>query len=106
MSHVDDLLFGRDSFAEHLLMKVGEMLGFRDVQRDSFVWCGKRFHRNKDGAISLSMVEYHENLKEIYVPKPRKAEQDAALNPAKHKQLRALLGSLQWPSVARGPGAL
>ena len=77
-------------------MKVGEMLGFRDVQRDSFVWCGKRFHRKKDGAISLSMVEYHENLKEIYVPKFRKAEQDAALSTAEHKQLRALLGSFQW----------
>ena len=37
------------------------------------------------------MVEYRENL-----PKFRKAEQDAALSTAEHKQLRALLGSFQW----------
>ena len=98
VSHVDvdNLLFGGDSYAEKLLMRVGEMLGFREVQRDSFVWCGKRFHRRKDGAITLSMVEYHDSLKAVYAPKPRRAELDSALSPSEHKQLRALLGSFQW----------
>ena len=96
MSHVDDLLFGGDSLAERLLMQVGEMLGFRDVQRNDFVWCGKRFLRKSNGTITLSMVEYHDNLKEVFVPRARRAEQDSALTTPEHRQLRALLGSFQW----------
>ncbi|CAE7353697.1 dnaJ [Symbiodinium microadriaticum] len=96
VSHVDDLLFGGSAVAEASLMDVGTELGFREVQRDDFVWCGKRFTRRNDGIITLSMQEYHENLKEIHIPKHRRGSLTAELNPFEHKQLRALLGSFQW----------
>ena len=56
----------------------------------------KRIRRAEDGTIRLSMVEYHKNLKEIYVPKGRKSDPTAPLTAAEAKQLRALLGSFQW----------
>ena len=96
VSHVDDLLFGGCAEAERSLMDVGSELGFREVQRDSFTWCGKRFLRKEDGTITLSMQEYHENLREIHVPKHRRGSLTSELNPFEHKQLRALLGSFQW----------
>ena len=72
VSHVDDLLFGGCASAEASLMDVGAELGFREVERHDFVWCGKRFTRRGDGIITLSMQEYHENLKEIHLPKHRR----------------------------------
>ncbi|CAE7237175.1 unnamed protein product [Symbiodinium microadriaticum] len=96
VSHVDDLLFGGSPPAEQSLMDVGKELGFRDVQRDDFVWCGKRFTRRPDGTIVLSMQEYHENLQEIHVPKHRRGHLTSELDKQEHKKLRALLGSLQW----------
>ena len=75
VSHVDDLLFGGDQVAEESLRSVGEELGFRELERDSFTWCGKKFQREEDGTISLSMRAYHENLKEIYLPRHRKVTQ-------------------------------
>ena len=82
VSQVGDLLFGGCASAERSLMDVGAELGFREVHREDFVWCGKRFTRREDATIAFSMRKYHRNLKEIHVPK--------------HKQLRALLGSFQW----------
>ena len=77
-------------------MAIGEELGFREVKRDSFVWCGKQFDRRPDGTITLSMKAYHSNLKEIHVSKLRRGSLTSPLTPAEHKQLRALLGSFQW----------
>ena len=61
VSHVDDLLFGGDQAAEKSLMDVGAQLGFREVVRDAFTWCGKYFEKHPDGTVTLSMKEYHEN---------------------------------------------
>ena len=42
------------------------------------------------------MKEYHENLKLIVIPLARRRTPQANVTPAEQKQLRALLGSLQW----------
>ena len=96
MSHVDDLLFGGDSVAEKSLRDVGDELGFRELEKDVFTWCGKQFTREPDGTVSFSMRNYHENLKEILVPKYRKSDLLAPVTAYEHKQLRALLGSFPW----------
>ena len=96
VSHVDDLLFGGDEEAETSLREVGDELGFRDLERDKFVWCGKQFEKHRDGTVTLSMRAYHDNLRPIPLGKGRKSDMAATLFPAERKQLRALLGSLQW----------
>ena len=96
VSHVDDLLFGGDPVAEKSLMEVGDQLGFRDVTRNEFTWCGKFFQKHADGKVTLSMKAYHENLREVFVPKHRRGDVAASLTAQERRQLRALLGSFQW----------
>ena len=96
VSHVDDLLFGGEPDAEKSLLDVGEELGFREISRDSFTWCGKQFSRRPDGTVAISMLPYHQNLREIYVPKARRSDLTAPLDAQELRALRAVLGSLQW----------
>ena len=57
---------------------------------------GKRIQQSADFSIKVNMVEYHENLKQIPMTGERKKQLDQPLTPAEHRQLRGLLGSLQW----------
>jgi len=96
VSHVDDLLFTGDAVAEKSLGQIGSELGFGSLDREDFSWCGKRIRRASDMTIRLSMHEYHENLKEVILPRHRKGDPDAPLDAHEARQLRAVLGSLQW----------
>ena len=96
IAHVDDLLFCGSKVAEASLAKIGQELGFGSQDFNDFTWCGKRIRRASDGSVRLSMVEYHENLKEILLPRERKSIPSAALSQHEARQLRAVLGSFQW----------
>jgi hypothetical protein len=96
ISHVDDLLFGGDADARDLLIKLSDELGYGSLEEGKFVYCGKLFEQHPNGSISVSMKEYHENLKPIVIPLARRRTPQANMTPAEQKQLRALLGSLQW----------
>ena len=96
VAHVDDLLFIGDADAVESFDHIGTVLGFGSREEQNFVWCGKRIRRADDKTIRLSMVEYHQNLKEIYVSKARRNEPTDELTPGETRQLKALLGSFQW----------
>ena len=96
VAHVDDLLFIGDSTAVRSFDDVGKILGFGSREERDFVWCGKRIRRAEDGSIRLSMLEYHQNLKEVYLNKARKSDLTSELNAGETRQLKALLGSFQW----------
>ena len=96
-SHVDDLLFCGGPEAWESIRRLGEELGFGSLEKDTFVYCGKRVKQDLvTGEVTVSMKEYHQNLKVIRVPSSRRRDLDASLTPGEHKQLRALVGSLQW----------
>ena len=96
VSHVDDLLLGGTLKAQESLLRLGQQLGFGSVEYDDFVYCGKRIRQHEDGSISLSMEEYHTNLKPVQIPVHRRSCPEAELNDGERRQLRAVLGSLQW----------
>lgn len=96
LSHVDDLLLGGDPVAQRHLEDLGKELGFGSVERDSFQYCGKRICQDKSGIITVSMLEYHQNVQPVRIPVERRKRPDSALTPSELKQLRAILGSLQW----------
>ena len=96
LSHVDDLLMGGNERAQKTLESLGQELGFGSISNKSFVYCGKKIEQLDDGTISVSMEEYHSNLQQVKISPDRKKTPDAALHPSEHKQLRAVLGSLQW----------
>ena len=95
-SHVDDLLFAGNSRASKLLDQLGEELGFGSLEENTFHYCGKHIAQQSDGTIVVSMVEYHQNLKPVMMSAERKKQVDGVLTTTEHRQLRAVLGSLQW----------
>jgi len=96
LSHVDDLLLGGTQVAYESIRKLGEELGFGSFEKDSFTYCGKKIERNDDHSITVSMKAYHENLHPVSVVTHRKQQLDEPLTPAEHRQLRGLIGSMQW----------
>lgn len=95
-SHVDDLLLGGGDRAQRELKALGEELGFGSIETGSFQYCGKKIHQGSDGVIRITMREYHENLRTAAIPTARRKKPESPLCPAEQKQLRAILGSLQW----------
>lgn len=96
LSHVDDLLLGGDQVAYASLMDLGSELGFGTIDKDEFVYCGKRIRQEKTGIIYVTMDEYHANLQPIKILGGRRKALDDELDAGELKQLRGLLGSLQW----------
>ena len=96
ISHVDDLLLGGDTTAQESLLTIGKELGFGSVEYDDFVYCGKRIQMKPDGSISVSMKAYHDNLSPVEIPLSRRKTPEAELSESERRQLRAVLGSLQW----------
>ena len=96
LSHVDDLLLGGDQVAYASLMDLGGELGFGAIDKDEFVYCGKRIRQEKTGIIYVTMDEYHANLQPIKILGGRRKALDDELDAGELKQLRGLLGSLQW----------
>ena len=78
------------------LDKLGEELGFGSLESGSFQYCGKRIEQGSDGTTTVSMKEYHSNMKTVTIPVDRRRQPDSELSPSELKQLRGLLGSLQW----------
>lgn len=88
LSHVDDL---------HVWLQVGKVLEFGLIERNSCQYCGKRTFQNlQTGGIEVKKVEYHPAVQPIRIDKGRRHMPGAKLLPSEQRQLRALLGSLQW----------
>ena len=97
VGHVDDLLFTGNEEAKASLMDLGEELGYGSIEEEDFQWCGKRIRRCPETKeICISMVQYHENLKQVHVHQARRQDLESPLSPPERKQLKGILGSLQW----------
>ncbi|CAL1174258.1 unnamed protein product [Cladocopium goreaui] len=96
LSHVDDLLCGGCKEALDSIMSLEAQLGFGTVERDSFVYCGKKVSQDEHGVVHVTMPEYHANLQPVSILPHRKRQPDAELTDGERRQLRAILGSLQW----------
>ena len=97
LSHVDDLLVGGCSAARESILSLEKTLGFGSVEHNSFNYCGKKISQDlTTGVITVTMKEYHENARPAVAPLHRRSDPNEPLTGAEQKQLRALLGSLQW----------
>ena len=96
LSHVDDLLLGGSEKAKQQIVDLGKELKFGSLEENTFTYCGKKISQLPGGTIRVSMEEYHKNLQPVVIPTQRKRQPDAELMPSERKQLRAILGSLQW----------
>ena len=103
--HVDDMLAAGDVNcptyleAEKLLK---ETFNFRSWDSDSktIEYCGIHLER-KDFTWEIHQSEYWKKVKPVTIHKGRSAEDE--MNDHDKTQLRALLGSIQWPAVQTSP---
>ena len=98
--HVDDLLFSGSEEAWASVGRLGEELGFGSVEKNDFVYCGKRVaHDLNTGVISVSMEAYVDNLVPIRVAASRRRDMDSALNPG---GLEKLVSCVPWWVLSSG----
>jgi hypothetical protein len=103
--HVDDMLVAGENhgFAPYEA-KLKNRFKFRTWKTlsatQSLEYCGAKLHKNAKG-IDLSFSEYLSKLKPITVDV--KTNSGRRATPAEVRQLRGLLGALQWPSTQGCP---
>lgn len=96
VSHVDDLLMAGSKIAKQTLDQLGAELGFGSLETGCFNYCGKQVKQLPDKTAQVSVHAYHENLQPVTVAVARKKQLESPLTPTEHRQLRAVVGSLQW----------
>ena len=79
---MDDLLVGGNMRTKEKILQLGKELGFGSLEEKKFVYCGKLIQQHGDGSISVSMKEYHENLKAIPIPLHRRKTPQNGLLPS------------------------
>ena len=98
------LAAGDESSATYVEVKhkLKEVLNFRIWQDDKQVleYCGVQLEK-KDHAWAIHQDNYWQKVKPVTIHKGRSAEDK--MNEHDKTQLRALLGSLQWPAVQTAP---
>ena len=103
--HVDDMLAAGDPHsqvyldAENALRKAFDFRTF-ETDEKSLEYCGIKLER-KDHCWSVNQEDYIQKIKPVTIHKGRTPEDE--MNEYDRSQLRALLGSLQWPAVQTAP---
>ena len=103
--HVDDMLGAGDRSCPTYVAaerRLKEVFEFRSWQEDSetMEYCGV-LHDRKDFCWTLSQRHFIQKVKPVTIHRGRSPEDP--MTEADRSQLRALLGSLQWPSVQSQP---
>ena len=103
--HVDDMLAAGDPNskiyvdAETALKKAFDFRTF-ETDEKTLEYCGVKLERH-DHCWKVNQHDYIQKVKPVTIHKGRTAEDE--MNDHDRSQLRALLGSLQWPAVQTAP---
>ena len=85
------------------VQKVKEMFKFRKwVDHDHMEHCGVDSHQSDGHRIDLNMITYLKKLKPVTINQNLNGE-ERELDIKEKRQLRGLLGALQWPASQAGP---
>ena len=103
--HVDDILAAGDETSAvyaDVEKRLKEVFNFRTWEADTqtLEYCGVKLER-QNYAWSVHQEDYWKKVKPITIHKGRSAEDE--MNEHDKSQLRALLGSIQWPAVQTAP---
>ena len=104
--HVDDLLGCGDTdnqVYQEVKQQLHKLFSFRMWEETkNLQYCGCDIQQHDDN-ITLQQTAYLHKQKPITITPQRKAQQHEPLNHKETTQLRALIGSLQWPSTQSAP---
>ena len=72
--HVDDGIFGGDSFFHHQISKLEKKYPFGSKKSRSFTFTGIDLHQNPNGSIDLSQTKYINSIPAIALSSERRAQ--------------------------------
>ena len=103
--HVDDMLAAGDNTCPRYIdaeKKLKEAFNFRSWEPDTqtIEYCGIKLER-KDFTWEIHQADYWKKVKPVTIHKGRSPEDE--MNEHDKSQLRALLGSIQWPAAQTSP---
>ncbi|CAE7846298.1 TY5A [Symbiodinium microadriaticum] len=104
--HVDDLLGTSSPDNKDFIKKsLKELFSFRDYleDQDEFEFLGVSVKKEAHGGHSCGHDNYLAKLKPITLDKGRMADPESPASDKERKQLRALLGALQWAATQTSP---
>ena len=110
--HVDDGVYGGDSFFKRKLELLQKQLPFGSWKTKSFTFTGILLEQLPDFTIRASQKEYIRNIYPIDVGRSRRQHPQSPVNENERTKLRALIGSLQYaashtrPDIAAKVGEL
>jgi len=101
--HVDDGIFGGDSFFHHQISKLEKKYPFGSKKSRSFTFTGIDLHQNPNGSIDLSQTKYINSIPAIALSSERRAQNTSPVTERERQALRGLIGSLQYGAVHTRP---
>ena len=101
--HVDDGLCGGNDRFQAKLKLLEAHFAFGSHKRSRFCFTGIDLEQRADYGIVLSQSAYIRKINAIKIDPGRKTQPSAAVTEAEKRQLRAIIGSLQYASVHTRP---
>ena len=101
--HVDDGLCGGNQRFQDQLKKLEAHFAFGSHKQSRFCFTGIDLEQRGDFGISMSQSSYVRKISPIKIEAARKSDLKSAILEAERRQLRALIGSLQYAAVHTGP---
>ena len=100
--HVDDGLFAGDALGLEAVERFTKRFRVGKVSIDNFTYLGVNITRGEDGSIVESQADYVHRLRPVMLGDSRASDKSAPLTSLETRELRGLLGALQWlASVTR-----
>ena len=101
--HVDDGLGGGDDYFNAQVEKLERKFPFGSKKTQQFTYTGIEMHQLADYSITMSQGKYVRNIAAIKISPERRQQEQAPINEQELRDLRALVGSLQYASVNTRP---
>ena len=101
--HVDDGLCGGNQRFQETIDKLEKKYPFGSKRIQQFIFTGIEMNQNNDKSITLSQASYIKNIDPIKITRERRRQEEALVTEEERRDLRALIGSLQYAAVHTRP---
>ena len=101
---VDDVIWGGlEAFRRTVVAKLHEIFQVGSIHKSAFPFLGVALRQNEDMSIIIDQNSYASTLKPIPVSTARSKERSERISSVEEKQLRSLIGQLNWLSGISRP---
>ena len=98
--HVDDACYGGDGlYYKSVIDNVLKQFKIGNQKEKEFDFLGRHVKQNQQYfSIEIDQHQYVKNLERVFIPKARRCQPNAKLNPDELSSYRSIVGQLAWPA--------